>query len=97
MNRYSILGLLFFSLLLTNLTSLQADTIRHMQYNLLFYTNNATEDCNSSTNNLDEKDAALKQIVKYVMPDVLTVNEIGKEQIYADRILNNVLNTDNIN
>ena len=97
MNRYSILGLLFFSLLLTNLTSLQADTIRHMQYNLLFYTNNATEDCNSSTNNLDEKDAALKQIVKYVMPVVLTVNEIGKEQIYADRILNNVLNTDNIN
>lgn len=97
MNRYSILGLLFFSLLLTNLTSLQADTIRHMQYNLLFYTNNAVEDCNSSTNNLDEKDAALKQIVKYVMPDVLTVNEIGKEQIYADRILNNVLNTDNIN
>lgn len=77
-------------------TITQADTIRHMQYNLLFYTNNATDDCNSSTNNLDAKDAALKKIVKYVMPDVLTVNEIGKEQMYADRILNNVLNTDNI-
>lgn len=73
-----------------------AGTIRHMQYNLLYYTENGVSSCTSTNNNLNTKDAALKEIVKYVMPDVLTVNEIGKEQVYADRILNNVLNTDGI-
>lgn len=75
---------------------LQADTIRQMQYNLLYYTNNGVEACNETTNNLDAKDNNLKKIIKYVQPDVLTVNEIGKENQYADRILNNVLNTDGV-
>lgn len=76
---------------------LRADTITHMQYNLLYYTNNGVEGCNEMTNNLDAKDANLKKIVKYVQPDVLTVNEIGKESSYADRILYTILNTDGVN
>ncbi|MDD4395489.1 MAG: T9SS type A sorting domain-containing protein [Bacteroidales bacterium] len=79
------------------LIPMRADTIKHMQYNLLYYTTNGVDACNESTNNLDAKDANLKTIIKYVMPDVLTVNEIGKETSYADRILNNVLNTDGVN
>lgn len=83
-------------MLIINILSTHADTIRHMQYNLLFYTQDATDDCNSSTNNLATKDSAFKTVIKYVMPDVLTVNEIGKENTYADRFLNNVLNTDGV-
>ena len=67
-----------------------------MQYNLLYYTENGAGDCNQSTNNLDTKDQALRSIVNYVMPDVLTVNELGKGNVYPQRILDNVLNTNGV-
>lgn len=78
--------------------TVSADTIRQMQYNLLYYTagNESPDDCTDANNNLDQKDAAFKIIVKEVMPDILCVNEIGKTDVYANRILNNVLNTDGI-
>ena len=78
---------------------LSADTIRQMQYNLLYYTaaSEAPDDCTNENNNLDQKDAAFKIIVKEAMPDILCVNEIGKTDAYANRILSNVLNTDGIN
>lgn len=63
----------------------------------MYYTENGTGDCDQTTNNLDTKDQALKNLVKYVQPDVLTVNELGKGVTYAQRILNNVLNTDGVN
>ena len=70
------------------------DTLRMMQYNLMYYTNNSgVSDCNTSTNNLDQKDANLRTIFNYVMPDVFCVNEIGSDVVYADRLLNNVINT----
>lgn len=86
---------LFFLLISLKLFSINcyADTIRLMQYNLLYYTYNATyTDCNIETNNLDSKDHYLRNIINYVKPDIFCVNEIGKEQIYANRIINNVLN-----
>lgn len=73
------------------------DTIRMMQYNLMYYTNNSgVSDCNSTTNNLNNKDAHIKTIFQYVMPDVFCVCELGSSNQYADRLLDNAINTDGI-
>ena len=73
------------------------DTIRMMQYNLMYYTNNSgISDCNSVTNNLDTKDQHIKTIFQYVQPTVLCVCEMGSQTQYADRLLNNAINTDGI-
>ncbi len=73
------------------------DTIRMMQYNLMYYTNSSgISDCNSSTNNLDTKDAALKTIFQYVKPTILCVNELGTSMTYVNRILDNAINTDGV-
>ena len=94
----NIIAFIFFSFFtLYYCDILFADTIRHMQYNLLYYTYHGVETCNATTNNLDTKDSALRAIIHFVQPDVLTVNEIGKGDSYAERILTNALNTDGIN
>ena len=73
------------------------DTIRMMQYNLMYYTNSSgISDCNSVSNNLDNKDAHIKTIFQYVKPTVLCVCEMGSQTMYADRLLNNAINTDGI-
>ena len=90
MKKYTLIIL---GLLLTSIGFSQTETIRMMQYNLLYYTEQGVSGCNSSTNNLNTKDAALRTIIDYVQPDILTVNEIGSNVSYADRIVNNVLNT----
>ncbi len=77
--------------------SMAQDTLRMMQYNLMYYTNNSgVSDCTPSTNNLDSKDANIKTIFHYVRPDVFCVNEIGSNVSYADRLLNNDINVDGI-
>jgi len=65
------------------------DTIRIMHYNLLNYGNNYG-DCNSSNNNVDDKNESLKIIVEYLQPDILTVNEMDDNNYYHDYLLNNV-------
>ena len=73
------------------------DTIRMMQYNLMYYTNSSgISDCNSTTNNLDNKDAHIKTIFQYVQPTVMCVCEMGSQNQYADRLLDNAINTDGI-
>ena len=73
------------------------DTIRMMQYNLMYYTNSSgVSDCNSMTNNLNNKDSYIKTIFQYVRPTVLCVCEMGSQNQYADRLLNNAINTDGI-
>ena len=73
------------------------DTIRMMQYNLMYYTNSSgISDCNSVSNNLDTKDANIKTIFQYVKPTVFCVCEMGSQNQYADRLLNNAINTDGI-
>ena len=73
------------------------DTIRMMHYNLMYYTNNSgVSDCNSATNNLNNKDQHIKTIFQYVQPTVLCVCEMGSQTQYADRLLNNAINTDGI-
>ena len=99
MNKFFRIIFLIINTITISVSAVSADTIRQMQYNLLYYTagNESPDDCTDDNNNLDQKDAALKIIVKEVMPDILCVNEIGKTDAYANRILNNVLNTDGIN
>ena len=87
------LTIIVLGLLLTSFGFAQTETIRMMHYNLLYYTEQGASGCNTNTNNLNTKDAALRTIIDYVQPDVLTVNEIGSNVSYADRIVNNVLNT----
>ena len=73
------------------------DTIRMMQYNLMYYTNSSgISDCNGVSNNLDAKDANIKTIFQYVKPTVFCVCEMGSQNQYADRLLNNAINTDGI-
>ena len=73
------------------------DTIRMMQYNLMYYTNSSgISDCNSVSNNLDNKDVHIKTIFQYVQPTVFCVCEMGSQSQYADRLLNNAINVDGI-
>jgi hypothetical protein len=63
-----------------------------MQYNLLNY-NNYTSYCTSSNNNVSNKDAYIKTIIDYVLPDIFTVCEMNQLQTSVDRVLTNVMNT----
>lgn len=67
------------------------DTLQIMQYNLLNYGNN-TGYCNSSNNNVNTKNAHLRNIIEYVKPDIFTVNELSDDISYHEMILNQVLN-----
>ena len=72
------------------------DTIRVMQYNLLYYDMN-TGFCNSSNNNVDLKDQYLQTILGHYKPDIFTVNEMGGSLQSVDRLMNNALNVNGIN
>ena len=74
-----------------------ADTIRMMQYNLMYYTTSSPSDCNTSGNYMNVKDENLKTIINYTLPDVFCVNEIGSQNTWIDRLLNNVMNADGRN
>lgn len=87
---------LFLFLLLCN--TFAQDTLKMMQYNLMYYTSTSgVSDCNAVTNNLDVKDGYIETIFHYVMPDVFCVCEMGSNSTYADRLLNNAINTQGIN
>ena len=75
---------------------LMADTIKVMHYNLLYYTTSVPSGCQVSAQYLDEKDLYLRKIIQYEKPDVFTVNEIGSQSVYVDRILNQVLNSNGV-
>ena len=85
---------LFLILLCFTLQFCFADTIRMMQYNLMYYTTSSPSGCNTSGNYMNEKDKNLKTIINYTLPDVFCVNEIGSQNTWIDRLLNNVLNAD---
>lgn len=55
------------------------DPVKIMHYNLLNFGN----DCNVS---LNDKDDWLRTILDHVGPDILTVNEIGNSEAFANRI-----------
>lgn len=91
------LTLSFFICLITGvLYSQSADTLRVMTYNLLYY-GEVTNFCTSTNNNINDKDDYFGVITSYVKPDVMVVNEMGASQVYADRIIANVLNANGEN
>lgn len=62
-----------------------------MHYNLLYYgVNNSF--CNTTNNNLQKKNSALREIISYAQPDIFTVNEISSNATYHTMILDSVLN-----
>jgi endonuclease/exonuclease/phosphatase family metal-dependent hydrolase len=67
-----------------------------MQYNLLNY-GNYFGDCTTSSNNVNSKNAHLRNIIDYVKPDIFTVNELSDDISYHQMILNQVLNIDGEN
>jgi len=87
-----LLLLLSFSFCLLSFAKAQTDTLTVMQYNLLNY-NNYTSYCTAANNNVSNKDAYLKTIVDYVLPDIFTVCEMNQLQTSVDRVLTNVMNT----
>lgn len=87
-------GLLLFVLLCNTFAQ---ETLKMMQYNLMYYTSTSgVSDCNAVTNNLDAKDGYIETIFHYVMPDVFCVCEMGSNNTYADRLLNNAINTQGV-
>lgn len=87
-----LLSLLSFSFCLLSFANAQTDTLTVMQYNLLNY-NNYTSYCTASNNNVTNKDAYIKTIIDYVLPDIFTVCEMNQLQTSIDRVLTNVMNT----
>ncbi len=88
--------LLIYFFLLSGLAIYSQDTLKVMHYNLLMYGNNYYG-CNSTNNNIDDKNEYLKTIINYVKPDIFTVNEISEILTYQQYILNSVLNINGIN
>ncbi|MBP1673066.1 MAG: Endonuclease/exonuclease/phosphatase [Bacteroidetes bacterium] len=95
MKKQKFLTLAFIALFFYNSYS-QVDTIKMMQYNLMYYTTAVPSGCTVTSSYLNDKDMNLKKIIKYVQPDILSVNEIGSQSTYVDRIKNNALNTDGV-
>lgn len=71
------------------------DTVKIMQYNLLNYGVN-TGYCNTTNNNVDEKNGYLSAIVKYAKPDIITVNEMSSNPYYHQYLLDHALNVDGV-
>ncbi len=68
------------------------DTVQMMHYNLLMY-RNISSYCTASNNNPANKDNYMNTIVSYLLPDIITVNEmVGDGGTGANRLLTNALN-----
>ena len=91
--------LVFLSILLFSFALKAQETITVMQYNLLEYGNydSGWANCNETTNNTQEKDEAIRVVLDYVKPDILTVNEFGATQAIQDGFIRHNLNINGIN
>lgn len=67
------------------------DTITVMQWNLLKYSSSGT-----TCIPIAGKTADIKTVVKYIMPDILGVNEMYPSTYEVNYLLNNALNTDGV-
>jgi len=73
------------------LSAQNKDTLRVMNYNLLYYNAN-TSFCTQTNNNLNTKEAAMEDIIDVILPDVLVVNEIGTDPNSAFYLSRDALN-----
>lgn len=92
MKRISIVLLL----LISSFVIQAQDTLKVMQYNLLYY-GVSTGWCNNSNNNVQDKDQYIRTILAEAKPDILTVNEFGATTALLENFLDNNLNVNNIN
>ncbi len=76
-------------LLLSRILIFSQDTIKIVQYNLLYYGLD-NDYCNSSNNDITDKTNYLKTIVSYLKPDIFAVNEIDDRDNVNDYLLGNV-------
>ena len=90
--------LLFISILTCSFSALKSqDTLKVMHYNLTYY-DEYTTFCTTTNNNVNSKNGYLVTIMNYMKPDILTVNEMGRNMsgsvnTSATKFLNSVLNT----
>ncbi len=82
-----------FALIITSAVSAQSvtDTLTFMHYNVLNYRNYSTF-CTVSNNSHLQKDVYMSTIVDYLLPDIITVNELAGDGISPTRLLENSLN-----
>lgn len=86
--------ILFLLVAYTGMGQSITDTIQLMHYNLLNY-RNLTSYCTVSNNNPSDKDEHMSTIIGYLLPDIVTVNEmVGDGGTGANRLLTNALNQD---
>ncbi len=82
--------ILLLSLMLSFIVFTNAqDTIKILQYNLLYY-GDTTDFCTATNNNIAQKTEYLKTLINYVKPDIFGVNEINSLDLVHDYLLNNV-------
>ena len=81
------------------LLSKAQETVTVMQYNLLEYGNyqSGWANCDETTNNTQDKDEAIRVVLNYVKPDILTVNEFGATQAIQNSFISHNLNIDGVN
>ena len=82
-----------FALIIASTASAQSitDTLTFMHYNVLNYRNYSSF-CTVSNNSHLQKDIHMSTIVDYLMPDIITVNEMAGDGISPTRLLDNSLN-----
>jgi hypothetical protein len=73
------------------------DTLKVLQYNLLYYGNyqSGYADCYETNNNTQQKDEYIRTILDYVKPDIFTVCEFGATTALHNDFLRHNLNTGN--
>ena len=84
---------LILSMLITISATAQTltDTLTFMHYNVLNYRNYSTY-CTTSNNNHATKESHMNTIVGYLLPDIITVNEMAGDGISPTRLLDNGIN-----
>ncbi|QZT36204.1 T9SS type A sorting domain-containing protein [Halosquirtibacter xylanolyticus] len=86
------LSCLLVLLLATTFTYAQ-DKIKILHQNILYYGKDVY-DCDQNNNDRDVKTDGLKDLFKYVQPDIFTCNEMDDDQADIDYLLDNALNQD---
>lgn len=95
-NRHMKKIISLYILLAIAFTSFAGDTLKIMQYNLLYY-DKVTQWCSEANNSVEQKNDYLKTITSHYKPDIFTVNEMNGNSQSTDKLLNNVFNITGLN
>jgi hypothetical protein len=90
--RKSVLSFLFVAFSLPGFS--QIENIKVMAYNLMWYKTTSAP-CSHTVGSV-QRDDDLKNIVAYVAPDILVVNEFGTSPVNALVVMSDILNVDGI-